>query len=741
MPLPGETSQAAQQAAPPGQPQVGQLATSMRNVSLEGQGGTSNVFAVPVSTDPPLAVFGRTAHPVQQPPGSTNCNRPVGTNKFYGNMLLEDQTLLVWTHPYSVWLSRDADFTGLSVNHVCSSMKVFGPDTSQDPVQFFFSPNGIKSVVFGAAELTESNISLSLSNIKQLSTDITIGNGTGGSIRSTLVQGMGFVTAVYDCLTPVLSSIVGFQSIERAQSPRNDLAKYKILLFNQVTWTLYVSSPAVQLSIRDPNHIVANCPVSNTVFQIATTDSNVYDMVAGCYITGAHLEGSTSGDTGSLSINYDTAGCSNSNSVPLVFALPHHMDTFDTASMSQTVTPLKLDTTVYGTATGCVTKQLKFKLNIPSNIDFQPYLSFCNTVSYSSSVLSKIKSAAEQEVNGNVEVESDLDSMYSSGKIVAKFAWILYVTYYILKDNNLTMTLLPRLKKSIERFSQNRQKFPLSYDTTWKGLVSTADGSQDFGNSFYNDHHFHYGYHIIAAAITADVDRSITGNDSWLQSVKEWVNDLVRDVATPSDEDVYFPCFRSFDWYGGHSWAKGIYPSGDGKDEESSSEDYNFAYATKLWGRVINDAGIKLRSELMLAVLNSSINHYMLMDNDNKTQPAQFIKNKVSGIMFENKIDHTTYFGNNTEYIHMIHAIPITPISSFIRTPKFVKEEWEEVLEPIANSVNDGWKGIIYLNLALFDPKKSYEFFSSDQFDNRFLDNGQSLTWSLAYSGAFASNS
>ena len=45
------------------------------------------------------------------------------------------------------------------------------------------------------------------------------------------------------------------------------------------------------------------------------------------------------------------------------------------------------------------------------------------------------------------------------------------------------------------------------------------------------------------------------------------VNTLVRDASNPSTNDGYFPVSRSFDWYHGHSWAKGLFDSGDGKDQ------------------------------------------------------------------------------------------------------------------------------------------------------------------------------
>lgn len=87
----------------------------------------------------------------------------------------------------------------------------------------------------------------------------------------------------------------------------------------------------------------------------------------------------------------------------------------------------------------------------------------------------------------------------------------------------------------------------------------TGNDGADFGNTQYNDHHFHYGYHILAAAAIAHLD------PSWLSANKDYVNALVRDVANPSTQDTYFPTWRAFDWYHGHSWAHGLYASYDGK--------------------------------------------------------------------------------------------------------------------------------------------------------------------------------
>lgn len=188
-----------------------------------------------------------------------------------------------------------------------------------------------------------------------------------------------------------------------------------------------------------------------------------------------------------------------------------------------------------------------------------------------------------------------------------------------------------------------------------------------------------------------------------------------------------------FDWYHGHSWAHGLYEAYDGKDEESSSEDSMSAYALKMWGRTIGDANLEARGNLQLAITARSLQSYFLYTSDNTIQPANFIGNKAAGILFENKIDHTTYFGANIEYIQGIHMLPLLPSSALTRTTQFVQEEWNAYFSGgRADAVQGGWKGILYANLAALDPVTSFKFFNSSSFDASWLDGGASRTWYLA---------
>ncbi len=78
-----------------------------------------------------------------------------------------------------------------------------------------------------------------------------------------------------------------------------------------------------------------------------------------------------------------------------------------------------------------------------------------------------------------------------------------------------------RLRRGVEVWLNGTAEARLVYDNTWGGVVSCgcnfngntqscdnqypncptfSDPGLNFGNGFYNDHHFHYGYHVYAAS-------------------------------------------------------------------------------------------------------------------------------------------------------------------------------------------------------------------------------------------------
>lgn len=136
----------------------------------------------------------------------------------------------------------------------------------------------------------------------------------------------------------------------------------------------------------------------------------------------------------------------------------------------------------------------------------------------------------------------------------------------------------------------------------------------------------------------------------------------------------------------------------------------------------------------MLSIIARSLSNYYLYTADNKVQPANFIGNRVAGILFENKVDHTTYFGANIEYIQGIHMLPLLPSTRLSRPHDFVRQEWQTYFDGgRAERVDGGWRGVLFGNLATFDPRGAWAFFAQPTFDPAWLDGGASLTWYLAY--------
>jgi hypothetical protein len=124
------------------------------------------------------------------------------------------------------------------------------------------------------------------------------------------------------------------------------------------------------------------------------------------------------------------------------------------------------------------------------------------------------------------------------------------------------------------------------------------------------------------------------------------------------------------------------------------------------------------------------------MARDNNVQPSSFIGNKVAGILFENKADHTTFFDPSIEAVQGIHMIPILAPTGYVRRPAFVQEEWDAFFSRgRIDGVNNLWRGIVLANYAIANPRAAWDFFSRRDFNDAWIDGGASRAWFMAYAG------
>ncbi|CAJ0859232.1 13294_t:CDS:2 [Entrophospora sp. SA101] len=667
----------------------------------------------PISTDPPPPIFPTQEH--TQPPfniDTSSTSKPIETNKWYVNMMLDKGQNPIWPLPYGLrWENNQPGQTD---------------GFFADPVQYYYSVY-TPSIIVSANELTGDN-QLILSDMTQFSTNIylyptkTNADPSSPSLNFPVTRGMSFTTVNYKQLSPVFYSGIGFKTIDQQpQQLPTGWIKYNVVLENDITWLIYINNAKatlVQLS-QQKLELTLNGNGNNLfdgIIQITKVPKgddgqaeSLYDQQHSTY-----------------SLNWKVGG--NNTIQPLIFALPHHQESFDNSLSGLSPTKLIMTSPAQGELLAYVGNVWQLKEPEFSGTEFLP-----------TDWESKLSDANRQVILDQAKIDLALDfdtettsnSTYFSGKSLAKFAALCLVISDVLKDPTLFNECFDKLKKTMDTYLNNQQQTKLVYETTWKGLVSNAGFTsqnpiEDFGNTWYNDHHYHYGYYLYTSAIISHFD------EAWGRQNQAWVNTLLRDVVNPSPLDTFFPTYRSFDWYAGHSWSKGIFPSADGKDEESTSEELNFYYSMKLWAITIkNDQSLKL-SNLIISILRRSLRNYFLLEDDNKNHPPNFIKNKVTGILFENKADYTTYFCPRTECIHGIQMLPMTPMLPFVRSKIFVTQEWQQKLATIVDGITDSWKSILYMNYAIINPVDAFQFFQNNP--STPLDDGLTRTWALFWS-------
>lgn len=400
---------------------------------------------------------------------------------------------------------------GLAISHIDADQRAFGPVNTSvpgNPVRYFINPIGIQSIILSAAELGPA-AALSSEHLDAFSANAVLRpfERSANRVSFPLVQGMGFVTGVYTGLQLVIQSSVFFRSVTAAGSPRNGIFKYRITLEDGKNWLLY----AKPNDGHDPHlSLVSNTKLQGPrswsgIVQIAKNNDGaageaVYDGSAGVYATSAKVTGSTDGTTGMYQLGWSKAGGVSGDAVELLmYALPHHVQSFSRQTTLR-IRSLRLQTTSKGLASGVVADSwILIERNLPTDIGFTPWSpSRRQVTSLPVAALQVIQDVANSEVRQDMEAQTNLDSMYFSGKALSKFATLLYTIHHLGQQPSLAAEGLHRLKVAFARFVDNKQKFPLTYETAWKGVVSTGsyvtgNSVQDFGNTFYNDHHFHFG--------------------------------------------------------------------------------------------------------------------------------------------------------------------------------------------------------------------------------------------------------
>lgn len=386
-----------------------------------------NIFAAPIATDaPPAQIPQRGDHPA--PRLGIQQNAPISTNKFFQNLYLGSQASGTWIHPYSIAWAKGSSVTGswgLAVSHIDSNQLALGPTNSYGAVNYFVNPVGIQSFVLSADELGSST-TLTTANITDMSAILQLraSSSSAPAISFPLVQGSAFVTALYAGATPFIQTGVFFQSVTTVNSqPRPGVTKYKILLNDNKVWYLYATSTdgsALTLEVVNNGLMRANSTFTGTI-QIAKDPNGqgeaLYDATCGSYATGVTVSGTAAGMTGSYTFSFEKAGLT--GSPLLMFALPHHVASFDSTTAAAAQSAFQLRTTTKGNATAVLADSwTMLEGRLPVSMTFLPWTPEQGTKStLSAAAKAKVLAVAQAELSQDISSQTNLNSMYYSGKV------------------------------------------------------------------------------------------------------------------------------------------------------------------------------------------------------------------------------------------------------------------------------------------------------------------------------------
>ena len=355
-------------------------------------------------------------------------------------------------------------------------MQGYGPDPTANPVQYYINPIGIKSFSFSARELNPHSARVSLTPTES-SIDVQILDNPGlRKITFPLVQGSGFITAIYTSVTPLFDSGVGFREVIACTDPRPGVKKWRLFLEDGKTWLLYAhpAQGCVPPTLRRNNTWSITAAHSFAgVFQLAKVPRDcesfeaLADRCTGTWPTRSSLTASLlDGARSTYAFEYLTEDSGNTPSPLLMYALPHHIESFDPHTANCVQHEMVLWSTTKGPMRVVVAKQWAFlEDNLPQHISFSPFPN--SNVVLSSEERSIILAVAREEAMGDLLTESNLDSMYFSGKALDKYACLCWVIVEVLDERHLGLDLLDKVKAAFARFAENRQIFPLVYDCTF----------------------------------------------------------------------------------------------------------------------------------------------------------------------------------------------------------------------------------------------------------------------------------
>jgi len=300
---------------------------------------------------------------------------------------------------------------------------------------------------------------------------------------------------------------------------------------------------------------------------------------------------------------------------------------------------------------------------------------------------------------------------YNDGQVLNQMmqtARIAHETGDLDARDMMIATVKERLEDWLS-YESGEVSFLFYYQPTWTALLGYPSGYGQAEN--INDHHFHWGYYIHAAAFMEQFE------PGWASQWGGMVNMLVRDSASSDRNDALFPFLRSFSPFAGHSWANGFADLPFGNDQESTSESMQFNSALIDWGSITGDDAIRDLGIYLYTTEQSAVEEYWLdMYNRNFGPSYNY---SVASRVFCNGYDSQTFWTGDLAAAYGIELYPISGGSLYLgQNIAYASNLWAEITVNtgiLANEVNPNlWHDTYWKFLAFTDPTAAIALYDSN---------------------------
>lgn len=273
--------------------------------------------------------------------------------------------------------------------------------------------------------------------------------------------------------------------------------------------------------------------------------------------------------------------------------------------------------------------------------------------------------------------------------------------------NKMLATVKDRLQNWLKAES-GEKAFLFYYNPSWSALIGYPAGHGQDSN--LNDHHFHWGYFIHAAAFVEQYE------PGWAAQWAPMINLLVRDAATTDRNDTMFPYLRNYSPFAGHSWANGFATFPQGNDQESTSESMQFNSSLIHWGEVTGNKAIRDLGIYLYTTEQTAIEEYWF-DVYDRNFPVTQQYSLVSRI-WGNNFDNQTFWTGDIAASYGIELYPIHGGSLYLgHNIPYATKLWNEISTKtgiLSNQANDNlWHDIMWEYCAFVDPAKAIELYDS----------------------------